>query len=174
MQTLSVNGYDMAYLEVGKGPPLVCVHGSLCDFRIWSCVLGPLSREHRVITVSLRHFFPEHWDGVGDTLLDAQEPADGIERPGRGIDQVPVAQEVHLLTREDRQQVLELLAVTAEALVVPERRVPGRHPAGFCCARLAEVVDGLEAVGPQVRPVGVRPVHRITDDGDELRVRNRG
>ena len=38
MQTLSVNGYDMAYLEVGESagndPPLVCVHGSLCDFRI--------------------------------------------------------------------------------------------------------------------------------------------
>ena len=44
MQTLPVNGYDMAYLDVGEGPPLVCVHGSLCDFRIWSCVLGPLSK----------------------------------------------------------------------------------------------------------------------------------
>ena len=33
MQTLSVNGYDMAYLEVGQGPPLVCVHGTLGDFR---------------------------------------------------------------------------------------------------------------------------------------------
>ena len=78
MQTLSVNGYDMAFLEVGKGPPLVCVHGSLCDFRIWSCVLGPLSREHRVITVSLRHFFPEHWDGVSDTYSIAQHTADVI------------------------------------------------------------------------------------------------
>ena len=40
MQTINVNGYDMAYLDVGRGPPLVCVHGSLCDFRIWSSVLG--------------------------------------------------------------------------------------------------------------------------------------
>ena len=37
-----VNGYDMAYIEVGQGEPLVCVHGTLCDFRIWSQVLGPL------------------------------------------------------------------------------------------------------------------------------------
>jgi pimeloyl-ACP methyl ester carboxylesterase len=78
MQTLHVNGYDMAYLEVGNGPPLLCVHGSLCDFRIWSCVLGPLSRKHRVIAVSLRHFFPEHWDGVGDTYSIAQHTADVI------------------------------------------------------------------------------------------------
>jgi pimeloyl-ACP methyl ester carboxylesterase len=78
MQTLAVNGTDMAYLEVGQGPPLVCVHGSLCDFRIWSCVLGPLSQKHRVIAVSLRHFFPEHWDGVGDTYSIAQHVADVI------------------------------------------------------------------------------------------------
>jgi pimeloyl-ACP methyl ester carboxylesterase len=78
MQTLRVNGYDMAYLEVGEGPPLVCVHGSLCDFRIWSAVLGPLSRKHRVIAVSLRHFFPEPWDGVGDTYSVAQHTADVI------------------------------------------------------------------------------------------------
>ena len=31
-----VNGYDMAYLEVGEGTPLVCVHGTLGDFRVWS------------------------------------------------------------------------------------------------------------------------------------------
>jgi pimeloyl-ACP methyl ester carboxylesterase len=78
MQTLSVNGYDMAYLEVGQGPPLLCVHGSLCDFRIWSAVLGPLTQKHRVIAVSLRHFFPEHWDGVGDTYSIAQHTADVI------------------------------------------------------------------------------------------------
>jgi len=78
MQTLHVNGYDMAYLDIGQGPPLVCVHGSLCDFRIWSAVLGPLTRKHRVIGVSLRHFFPEHWDGVGDTYSIAQHVDDMI------------------------------------------------------------------------------------------------
>jgi pimeloyl-ACP methyl ester carboxylesterase len=78
MQTLPVNGYDMAYLEVGEGPPLLCVHGSLCDFRIWSCVLGPLSARHRVIAVSLRHFFPDSWDGIGDSYSIAQHVADVI------------------------------------------------------------------------------------------------
>jgi pimeloyl-ACP methyl ester carboxylesterase len=78
MQTLSVNGYDMAYLELGQGPRLVCVYGSLCDFRIWSALLGPLTQKHRVIAVSLRHFFPEHWDGVGDTYSIAQHVDDVI------------------------------------------------------------------------------------------------
>src|SRR6202140_1650490 len=68
----------MAYLDVGHGPPLVCVHGSLGDFRVWSAVLGPLTSKHRVIAVSLRHFFPEHWDGVGDTYSLAQHVDDMI------------------------------------------------------------------------------------------------
>jgi esterase len=78
MQTLRVNGYDMAYLEVGAGHPLVCVHGTLGDFRTWSAVIGPLSKKHRVIAVSLRHFFPEHWDGSGDGYRMAQHIADMI------------------------------------------------------------------------------------------------
>jgi pimeloyl-ACP methyl ester carboxylesterase len=78
MQTLRVNGYDMAYLDVGAGPPLVCVHGSLCDFRIWGSVIGPLTTKHRVIAVSLRHFFPDHWDGTGDTYSIAQHVDDMI------------------------------------------------------------------------------------------------
>ena len=48
MKSLRVNDYDMAYIEVGSGRPLVCVHGSLNDFRCWSAMLGPLSRKHRV------------------------------------------------------------------------------------------------------------------------------
>jgi pimeloyl-ACP methyl ester carboxylesterase len=86
MQTIHVNGYDMAYLDVGQGPPLVCVHGSLCDFRIWSPVLGPLSRHHRLICVSLRHCFPEHWDGQGNGYDLAQHVADLIAFiPGLGV-----------------------------------------------------------------------------------------
>ena len=78
MQSFCVNGYDMAYVEVGKGPPLVLVHGTLGDFRTWNSVMGPLSRKHRVISVSLRHFFPERWDGVGDDYKMAQHVADVI------------------------------------------------------------------------------------------------
>jgi esterase len=81
MQTLSVNGYDMAYLDVGRGadsPPLVLVHGTLGDFRTWNAVLGPLSKKHRVVTLSLRRFFPEHWDGVGNDYLMAQHVDDVI------------------------------------------------------------------------------------------------
>jgi esterase len=65
MKTLRVNDYDMAYLDIGHGRPLVCVHGSLNDFRAWTAVLKPLSVDRQLIIPSLRHYFPEHWDGQG-------------------------------------------------------------------------------------------------------------
>ncbi len=93
MKHLCVNGYDMAYIELGQGSHLVCVHGALGDFRVWSPVLGPLSRRHRVISLSLRRFFPEHWDGVGDGFTVAQHVADVIAF----IEGLGASNNVHLL-----------------------------------------------------------------------------
>lgn len=78
MQHHRINGYDLATLDVGRGAPLLLVHGSLDDFRIWGPMLGPLSRQRRVIAPSLRHFFPAHWDGVGEGFTIAQHVADVI------------------------------------------------------------------------------------------------
>ena len=73
-----VNGYDMAYIELGEGSPLVCVHGTLGDFRVWSPVLGSLSQRLRVFSLSLRHYFPEQWDGMGSDFTIAQHVEDVI------------------------------------------------------------------------------------------------
>jgi esterase len=73
-----VNDHDIAYIALGNGPPLVCVHGTLGDFRVWSPVVGPLSRRHQIISLSLRHFFPEHWNGEGTDYTIAQHVADVI------------------------------------------------------------------------------------------------
>ena len=78
MKTLRVNDYDMSYLEIGQGMPLVCVHGSLNDFRAWAAVLKPLSASRRLIIPSLRHYFPEHWDGKDGQFNMAQHVDDMI------------------------------------------------------------------------------------------------
>ena len=64
LQTASINGYAMTYTEHGDGTPLVLVHGSLCDCRYWKSQMGPLGRSFRVLAPSLRHYWPQQWDGV--------------------------------------------------------------------------------------------------------------
>jgi non-heme chloroperoxidase len=58
VQTLAVNGTNLAYIEQGQGPPLVLVHGALIDYRYWAAQVEQFSAAHRVIAVSLRHHYP--------------------------------------------------------------------------------------------------------------------
>ena len=53
MTPIEARNNSMFHIDLGSGPPLLCMHGSLGDFRSWSPVLGPLSRRHRLIVPSL-------------------------------------------------------------------------------------------------------------------------
>jgi pimeloyl-ACP methyl ester carboxylesterase len=52
------------------------VHGSLSDYRYWARQAGPLRASLRVVSVSLRHYYPERWDGVGDDFTTRQHYED--------------------------------------------------------------------------------------------------
>jgi len=70
VKSLSVNGYDMAYVEQGSGAPVVLIPGSGSDYRYFAAQMGPFAEKHQVISVSLRHFYPEPWDGRGEFSLN--------------------------------------------------------------------------------------------------------
>ncbi|WP_200303772.1 alpha/beta fold hydrolase [Streptomyces adelaidensis] len=44
----------LAYRDVGTGPPLVLLHGSFTDHRMWSDLVPALAADHRVITPDAR------------------------------------------------------------------------------------------------------------------------
>jgi pimeloyl-ACP methyl ester carboxylesterase len=76
MHILRVNGHDMAYVEQGEGAPLLLLHGAMCDHRYWAPQMEAFGHRYRVIAVSLRHFWPERWDGVGDDFTIQQHTED--------------------------------------------------------------------------------------------------
>jgi len=76
VRTQPVNGYEMAWLARGKGTPVVLVHGTTTDYRWWGPQMEPLAERYRPVAVSLRHYYPERWNGQGDTLSMAQHVAD--------------------------------------------------------------------------------------------------
>jgi pimeloyl-ACP methyl ester carboxylesterase len=174
MQHRQVNGYDMAYVEVGQGPPLLLVHGSLSDFRTWCPILGPLSRRHRIIAPSLRHFFPAHWDGVGDGFTMAQHVADVIgfiEASGPGpIDLLGHSRGGHVAFRvaQQRPELLRRLVLAEpggdldDTLASPGAKRPASLAALFAAAAkniaggdieggMTIFLDGLEGPGAWAR-----------------------
>jgi pimeloyl-ACP methyl ester carboxylesterase len=50
----SPDGTSIAYDRFGAGPPLVLVHGSICDHTYWHAVRDPLARRFDVIAVERR------------------------------------------------------------------------------------------------------------------------
>ena len=77
MRFCTVNGYPLAYVEAGsRAPALLLVHGSINDCRSFEEQVEPLSAHARTIAVSLRHAYPERWDGAGDDFTVEQHAAD--------------------------------------------------------------------------------------------------
>ena len=153
-----VDGYDISYIEVGQGTPLVCVHGTLGDFRVWSPVMGALSLRHRVISVSLRHFFPEHWDGVGTDYKVAQHVADVvgfIEAMGEGpVDLMGHSRGGHIAFRvaQQRPELLRRLVLAEpignlDASLLPPDALPPVHSVGALYKVTAERVAAGDVDG---------------------------
>jgi len=76
IKTVAVNSYDMAYQESGSGLPLVLVHGALNDYRVWYAQVPEFAKKYRVFAVSLRHYYPEKWNGRGDAFSIGQHVSD--------------------------------------------------------------------------------------------------
>jgi esterase len=74
---LRVNDYDMAFVEAGTGDLLVLVHGSVCDQRYWVPQLSAFAEAgFRAVAPSLRHYWPERWDGHGGAFTVDQHVGD--------------------------------------------------------------------------------------------------
>lgn len=62
---VDVSGYSLTVWQAGQGAPLVLVHGSLADYRTWAQQLPAFASHYTTLAPSLRHCWPERWDGSG-------------------------------------------------------------------------------------------------------------
>jgi pimeloyl-ACP methyl ester carboxylesterase len=72
-----VDGYPLAYVSAGsRQPALLLVHGSINDYRSFAAQMEPLSAHAWTFAVSLRHSWPERWDGRGEGFSVARHADD--------------------------------------------------------------------------------------------------
>ena len=84
-RNISVNGTELAYVEAGKGPLLVLVHGTLGDYRTWRSQVQEFSSHYHVVAYSRRFHFPGNWTRTaGEYTLEqhAEDLAALIKRFG--------------------------------------------------------------------------------------------
>ncbi len=67
LKTVLINGDSFSYMDIGKGEPLVLVHGSIGDYRAWETQLDTFATKYRVIAYSRRYAWP-NVNPLSDTL----------------------------------------------------------------------------------------------------------
>jgi pimeloyl-ACP methyl ester carboxylesterase len=83
MATAAVNGIELYYERMGKGPRLVLTHGAWGDGRSWQGVVESLSRRFEVVTWDRRgHSRSSDGEGPGSRLQDAADLAALIQHLG--------------------------------------------------------------------------------------------
>lgn len=76
VKTVEVNGYPMSYSESGTGVAVVMLHGAWVDHRFLAPQVAEFSKTYRAIAPSLRHYYPEPWDGKEGTFSVTRHAAD--------------------------------------------------------------------------------------------------
>ena len=74
--TVHVNDVDLAYVEQGRGDPVIFVHGSLGDYRLWGAQMAPFGERYRAIAYSRCYHWPNAQPGDRVTYAVAQHAAD--------------------------------------------------------------------------------------------------
>jgi len=65
MATITINSSNFEYIEKGSGAPVVFVHGSINDYRIWKDQMEPFAKRYRVMAYSRQYHYPNEWKGEG-------------------------------------------------------------------------------------------------------------
>jgi pimeloyl-ACP methyl ester carboxylesterase len=58
VKSVFINGDSLHYVDIGKGEPVIFVHGTLDDYRVWQMEMDTFAKEHRVIAYSRRYAYP--------------------------------------------------------------------------------------------------------------------
>jgi len=60
VKAIFIKGDSIHYIDVGKGDPVVFVHGAFGDYRTWEAQMDTFAQHHRVISYSKRLSYPNN------------------------------------------------------------------------------------------------------------------
>lgn len=114
LQVMPINGTKLHYTlaGAGAGPPLVCVHGGLADWRTWRAQLESFAPYYRVLAYSRRGHYPNPWP-ADYTICTPDLHAADLAALIRALDLGPV----HLLANSYGGRVALALALAEPGLV---------------------------------------------------------
>src|SRR5262245_18438404 len=77
LKEVSVNGTTIRYVELGRGAPVVFVHGAISDHRYWEPQREAVAKSYRFIAIDRRYFGAAPWPDTG-VLISQETDADDL------------------------------------------------------------------------------------------------
>jgi pimeloyl-ACP methyl ester carboxylesterase len=103
---------DTTYVDLGSGPPVVFIHGSLADYRAWEHQHETFGRSYRFLALNLRYHGSERWpdgDAAYSVLDHAKQVIEFIQSLNIG--------KVHLVGHSYGAEVAMYVALEAQDLL---------------------------------------------------------
>lgn len=132
IKSVFVNGDSLHYIEIGQGDPVILVHGTLDDYRLWQMQMDTFSKRHRVIAYSRRYAYPNR-----RIINDSADYSVGIHANDlaefiKAVSAVPVHLVGHsfgaytaLLTTMDHPELVRSLMLGEPPVVPLLQKAPG-------------------------------------------------
>ena len=76
LKQITVNGVRLTYVDEGEGLPVVFIHGSFSDHRIWEMQREAVASDYRYIAMDLRYFGNTPWPDEGENFSPVNHVAD--------------------------------------------------------------------------------------------------
>ena len=118
-----INGDSIHYIDVGKGDPVVFVHGAFGDYRTWEAQMDTFTQNHRVISYSKRLYYPNNQIANDSTSVTDSAHAKDLAELLKALTLGPVhlvghsgGGEVALLTTMEHPELVQSL-ILGEAVV---------------------------------------------------------
>jgi pimeloyl-ACP methyl ester carboxylesterase len=158
LKRIQVNGTELTYAEQGRGTPVVFVHGSAGDWRIWEEQRPVVSGRYRFVAYSRRYHAPNAWAGDGKDYslpVHVDDLVAFLRAVGHG-------EPVHLVGSSYGAQVALVAALREPELV---RTLAVGEPG--LANLVADSTEGKAATGEFAR--AFVPVREAAKSGDDLR-----
>lgn len=108
---IKIKGAPIEYMDIGKGEPIVFIHGGTADYRAWGHFEIPISENHRFIAYTQRFFGTQVWPAVSDDDMKKISLETFAQDLAAFIEQLDVGP-VHVVTWSFGGSVATYLSVT--------------------------------------------------------------
>jgi pimeloyl-ACP methyl ester carboxylesterase len=90
LSSVIINEYTINYLDIGKGEPIVLVHGGVGDYRTWEAQIEAFSKDYRVIALSRRYAYPNKQEANETNDYSVSQHSQDLSQFLKTIDVGPV------------------------------------------------------------------------------------